>query len=115
MEIELTVECHLSDAEDESIVKMTAGTTVYAAASSPLPKELNQEERREYMLSNLIALTYSHAKSHIMSITALSPMNALILPAILPSEMVKTKRIATMEMPTKRDETALSPASPSQM
>ena len=91
MDIELTVECHLSDAEDESIVKMTAGTTVYAAASSPLPKELNQEERREYMLSNLIALTYSHAKSHIMSITALSLMNALILPAILPSEMVKIK------------------------
>lgn len=115
MEIELTVECHLSDAEDESIVKMTAGTTVYAAASSPLPKELNQEERREYMLSNLIALTYSHAKSHIMSITALSPHECLNTAGNPPKRDGKDKRIATMEMPTKRDETALSPASPSQM
>lgn len=43
--------------------------------------------RRRYLLSNAISMAYGHAKSYLMVVTGLSPMGALTLPAILPSEL----------------------------
>lgn len=40
-----------------------------------------------FFLSNAISMAYGHAKSYLMVVTALSPMGALTLPAILPSEL----------------------------
>lgn len=40
-----------------------------------------------FFLSNAISMAYGHAKSYLMRVTGLSPMGALTLPAILPSEL----------------------------
>lgn len=40
-----------------------------------------------FFLSNAISMAYGHAKSYLMVVTGLSPMGALTLPAILPSEL----------------------------
>ena len=40
-----------------------------------------------FFLSNAISMAYGHAKSYLIVVTALSPMGALTLPAILPSEL----------------------------
>lgn len=40
-----------------------------------------------FFLSNAISMAYGHAKRYLMVVTGLSPMGALTLPAILPSEL----------------------------
>lgn len=43
--------------------------------------------KHRFLLSNAISMAYGHAKSYLMVVTGLSPMGALTLPAILPSEL----------------------------
>lgn len=43
--------------------------------------------RHRFFLSNAISMAYGHAKSYLMVVTGLSPVGALTLPAILPSEL----------------------------
>lgn len=40
-----------------------------------------------FFLSNAISMAYGHAKSYLRVVTGLSPMGALTLPTILPSEL----------------------------
>lgn len=88
LEIRLNVISQLVDADNDKNVKLTAKASVQAKASSPLPQNMDTKDKKRYLYSNTIGLAYSHAKSYILEMTALSPMGAMILPAILPGEMV---------------------------
>lgn len=72
---------------DDAKEKMRADVSVAISVSSKLPFDISDDEARRYLLSNAISMAYGHAKSYLMVVTGLSPMGALTLPAILPSEL----------------------------
>ena len=72
---------------DDAKEKMRADVTVAISVSTKMPFDISDDEARRYLLSNAISMAYGHAKSYLMVVTGLSPMGALTLPAILPSEL----------------------------
>lgn len=89
--IELSASSELISKDEAAESKMGVSVTVFASASSDLPDELGDEQAKDYLLTNILSMAYAHAKSYIMTLTALSPMGQMILPAILPIEIVRKK------------------------
>lgn len=86
-DLKLCVRGSLVDKDDSAKEKMHADITVSISVSAQMPAKFSDDEARHYLLSNAISMAYAHAKSCLMTITGLSPMGALTLPAILPTEL----------------------------
>ncbi|MGN8904309.1 hypothetical protein [Collinsella sp. HCP28S3_E5] len=84
----LTVETSLIDREHNED-KMSASVQVFASAHAALPQGITEEQAKEYLLSNAIAMAYGHAKTCIMTMAGLSPAGPVMIPAILPLDIAR--------------------------
>ena len=59
------------------------------SAHASLPASMTDEQADEYLLSNAISMAYGHAKTCIMTVSGLSPAGPVMIPAILPLDIVR--------------------------
>lgn len=97
--LSLDVSVSLYAADEPSDVRMSAGAKIFVEARCGIPQDGAPEGIGRYLTMNCLSIAYSHARSHIMLLTAASPMRALMIPAILPSvladadERERTERV----------------------
>ena len=87
--IELAVRALLVNEDDEDDVRMSAKASMVTEVSTDFPN-LSDEEGERYLTRNAISMSYSHARSCIMAVTAMSPMGGFTLPPILPDEILRS-------------------------
>lgn len=87
--LDLEVSARLVNEEDENDVRLTATAHVQIEVGVDLPS-LPDDKAEEYLTKNAVSMAYAHARSCILTISSLSPMDGLILPPILPDEVIKT-------------------------
>ncbi len=85
--LSLTVETSLVDRENDDEEKMFASVEVFISAHAALPTDGTGRQAEEYLLSNAISMAYGHAKTCIMTMTGLSPVGSVVIPAILPFDI----------------------------
>lgn len=78
---------NLIDVENAEATPLHASVTVLIEAF--LPVEDKDERAEEFMLSSCVSIAYSHARSCIMSMAAMSPVRELVIPTIYPRALVK--------------------------
>ena len=86
--IELSVRALLVNEDDEDDVRMSASASMVTEVSTDFP-DLSDEEGERYLTRNAISMSYSHARSCIMAVSAMSPMRGFMLPPILPDEILR--------------------------
>ena len=82
--LSLIVKTSLVDCEHEDDEKMQASVEVFVSAHGSLPPSITEKQADEYLLSNAISMAYGHAKTCIMTVSGLSPVGPVMIPAILP-------------------------------
>ena len=87
--LDLEVSARLVNEEDVNDVRLTATAHVQIEVGVDLPS-LPDDKAEEYLTKNAVSMAYAHARSCILTISSLSPMDGLILPPILPDEVIKT-------------------------
>lgn len=87
--LDLEVSARLVNEEDENDVRLSAMAHVQIEVGVDLPN-LPDDEAEKYLTKNAISMSYAHARTCILTISSLSPMDGLILPPILPDEVIKT-------------------------
>lgn len=97
--LSLDVSVSLYAADEPSDVRMSAGAKIFVEVRCGIPQDGAPEGVGRYLTMNCLSIAYSHARSHIMSLTAASPMRTLMIPAILSSvladadERERTERV----------------------
>lgn len=97
--LSLEVSVSLSASDEPSDVRMSAGTKVMVTAHCGIPQDGAPDTVKRYLTMNCLSVAYSHARSHLMSLTAASPMGTFMIPTILPSvladadERERTERV----------------------
>lgn len=87
--LNLTVKTSLVDHEHDNEEKLQASVEVLVSAHASLPTSMTDEQADEYLLSNAISMAYGHAKTCIMTVSGLSPAGPVMIPAILPLDIVR--------------------------
>lgn len=87
--LNLTVKTSLVDHEHDDEEKLQASVEVLISAHASLPTSMTDEQADEYLLSNAISMAYGHAKTCIMTVSGLSPAGPVMIPAILPLDIVR--------------------------
>lgn len=87
--LNLTVKTSLVDHEHDDEEKLQASVEVLVFAHASLPTSMTDEQADEYLLSNAISMAYGHAKTCIMTVSGLSPAGPVMIPAILPLDIVR--------------------------
>lgn len=87
--LNLTVKTSLVDHEHDDEEKLQASVEVLVSAHASLPTSMTDEQADEYLLSNAISMAYGHAKTCIMTVSGLSPAGPIMIPAILPLDIVR--------------------------
>ncbi len=87
--LNLTVKTSLVDHEHDDEEKLQASVEVLVSAHASLPTSMTDEQADEYLLSNAISMAYGHAKTCIMTVSGLSPAGPVMIPAILPLDIVR--------------------------
>ena len=87
--LNLTVKTSLVDHEHDDEGKLQASVEVLVSAHASLPTSMTDEQADEYLLSNAISMAYGHAKTCIMTVSGLSPAGPVMIPAILPLDIVR--------------------------
>lgn len=87
--LNLTVKTSLVDHEHDNEEKLQASVEVLVSAHASLPTSMTDEQADEYLLSNAISMAYGHAKTCIMTVSGLSPAGPIMIPAILPLDIVR--------------------------
>lgn len=87
--LNLTVKTSLVDHEHDNEEKLQASVEVLVSAHASLPSSMTDEQADEYLLSNAISMAYGHAKTCIMTVSGLSPAGPIMIPAILPLDIVR--------------------------
>lgn len=87
--LNLTVKTSLVDHEHDNEEKLQASVEVLVSAHASLPTPMTDEQADEYLLSNAISMAYGHAKTCIMTVSGLSPAGPIMIPAILPLDIVR--------------------------
>lgn len=87
--LNLTVKTLLVDHEHDDEEKLQASVEVLVSAHASLPTSMTDEQADEYLLSNAISMAYGHAKTCIMTVSGLSPAGPVMIPAILPLDIVR--------------------------
>lgn len=87
--LNLTVKTSLVDHEHDDEEKLQASVEVLVSAHASLPSSMTDEQADEYLLSNAISMAYGHAKTCIMTVSGLSPAGPIMIPAILPLDIVR--------------------------
>lgn len=86
-------------ADEPSDVRMSAGAKIAVEARCGIPQDGAPDTVKRYLTMNCLSVAYSHARSHLMSLTAASPMGTFMIPTILPSvladadERERTERV----------------------
>lgn len=97
--LSLDVSVSLYAADEPSDVRMSAGAKVSVEARCGIPQDGAPDTVKRYLTMNCLSVAYSHARSHLMSLTAASPMGTFMIPTILPSvladadERKRTERV----------------------
>lgn len=78
----------LTDAEDPEVKPLRVSIAVHVEAT--LPVKDRSEQAEEFMLSSSVSIAYSHARSCIMNLAAMSPVGELVIPTVNPRALVKT-------------------------
>ena len=92
--ISFTVNARLVNAEDDDDVRLSASASMVTEVSTAFPG-LSDEDGELYLTRN--AMSYSHARSCIMSVSAMSPMGGFVLPPVLPDEILSESEGDEME------------------
>ena len=87
--IELAVRARLVNEDDEEDVRMSASASMVTEVSTDFPN-LSDEAGERYLIRNAVSISYSHARSCIMAVSAMSPMGGFTLPPILPDEILRS-------------------------
>ena len=87
--LNLTVKTSLVDHEHDNEEKLQASVEVLVSAHASLPTPMTDEQADVYLLSNAISMAYGHAKTCIMTVSGLSPAGPIMIPAILPLDIVR--------------------------
>lgn len=94
--ISFTVNARLVNAEDDDDVRLSASASMVTEVSTAFPG-LSDEDGELYLTRNAISMSYSHARSCIMSVSAMSPMGGFVLPPVLPDEILSESEGDEME------------------
>ena len=86
--LDLTVRAFLVNTEDDEDVRLSAMARIQTFVGAELPA-IPDDETERYLTKNALSMSYAHARSCIMSVTALSPMNGFILPPVIPDEIIE--------------------------
>lgn len=87
--VTMGVKVRLTDAKDDQDVRAEASVQVEAMLAVAMIPGLNDRGKAlGYLKRNGASITYAHARSYLMTITAMSPTGALIIPPILPDNLV---------------------------
>lgn len=86
--VELAVRALLVNEDDEDDVRMSASASMITEVSTDFPG-LSDEDAERYLTRNAVSMSYSHARSCIMAVSAMSPMGGFTLPPILPDEILR--------------------------
>ena len=87
--LNLTVKTSLVDREHDDEEKIQASAEVFVSAHATLPPTITEGQADEYLLSNAISMAYGHAKTCIMTVSGLSPVRPVMIPAILPLNIAR--------------------------
>ena len=79
--------CLVSD-RDESDVRLSASARIETAVGVNAGSKSEKDVKR-YLTMNALSMSYSHARSCIMTVSGLSPMRDFILPPVLPDEVMR--------------------------
>ncbi|WP_278592044.1 hypothetical protein [Olsenella uli] len=90
LSIILSVTSRLVSTTDEEDVRAEAMAEV-ATRVATSRRIGNSAKALEYLRLNGVSMAYAHARSYIMTMAALSPMGSLILPPILPEQLIKSQ------------------------
>ena len=86
--VDVYVDVFLVNDEDEDDTRLSASAHIYIEVGVDYP-DLADDDAESYLTRNAVSMSYSHARSCLMSVTSLSPMSGLILPPVLPDELIK--------------------------
>ena len=86
--LDLEVNARLVNEEDVDDVRLSAMAHVQIEVGVNMP-DIPDEKAEEYLTRNALSMSYAHARSCILTISSLSPMDGLILPPILPDEVIR--------------------------
>lgn len=85
--LDFTVRAFLINEEDSDDVRLSAMARIQTFVGADLPG-ISDDEAGRYLTRNALSMSYAHARSCIMSVTALSPMRGFILPPVIPDEII---------------------------
>ena len=85
--IDLTVRAFLVNEEDDDDIRLSAMARIQTFVGADLPG-ISDDKAERYLAKNALSMSYAHARSCIMSVTALSPMRGFILPPVIPDEII---------------------------
>lgn len=90
MMIGMTVYADVCNAEDRDDKRMSAMANV-AVRISMSKNIFDRDDAFVYLKRNGVSMAYSHARSYLMTLAALSPMGSFILPPVMPDVLLASQ------------------------
>ncbi|MGR1082668.1 hypothetical protein ACUYFE_01365 [Olegusella massiliensis] len=84
----LRVIAELLNNDDDEDVRMSLMACVDTTVSTSTD-DITEEEAASYLLLNGVSMAYAHARSYLMTLTALSPMRPFVIPPIVPQVFIE--------------------------
>ena len=88
MNVDLTVRADLCNSEDKEDKRLRSMVKVVVRLSMARGFA-GDDEACEWLKRNAVSLAYSHARSYLMALAALSPMRQFILPPVMPEAIIE--------------------------
>lgn len=85
----VSIPVNLHDADDESDVRFSALARIEIGVMTSSAEGVSDDQVESYLTTNAVSMAYSHARSCFMTLSALSPMGVLMIPAIMPQDLVR--------------------------
>lgn len=85
--INLVIDVDLVNKEDASDTRMSASVDV-ASMLSVACDGISSENALRYLRLNGLSMSYAHARSFLMTLAAMSPMQSFILPPVIPDVLL---------------------------
>ena len=91
LDLDLDLDADLLNPEDRDHPLLHSHATINIKVSVSKEIDNSGEDPRRYLEANAVSIAYSHARSSLMMLAGLTPVQTFVLPAILPYNAIENK------------------------